>query len=712
MLFALSSNSVATAAPFAKGKLIWTGKNDGEITLLHYGDAGLYWKNTITEWEDEEDSDYARSHTTDSVFYYDGKKVEQIADLKNRMFYQVKAEGITVSVISEKKKWGDFLIKVEIDGKEQIVDHPDSFPYDLQIRYPLITWKEKDMFFENVLAVYDLEKREKTTNLQSYRKMNRKVVKFDGEGIAHVFRPFEYVDGEEDQSYYHSMTIADKQAFWQEPGGVYQDNADDDEFGYMRLSEDSGVNVGTFAVDDKYVVWNREKGLGVYSLDKKETYLLRSDLLGDKPQDLLINQGNAAVLEEQGKRYQIKLLNYEDLLKQKNAKYVQVEKPERLTPSYLEGVVSTLPDDTYWGRVLVSPSHLFWYEEWLNWLYQKRGQTGSKLLYWNSFDDPVFIGDTLYMYNEAFFSPDEDEDQQEEEKSGIYRLDLETEDSELVYQLDRSEQPDELFAFDGKLYWYDEDKQSIFSLNPENRDKTKINLQSEDVTAWTVHQDRLFWVDRLEERYMLKMKRGEHPIETLLTWQEEDERPYQLTADEKKLYWTSVSKEGVAIHQFDLAVREDTVIDKINEQVYPVKLTLNQDSLYYLVGDFSRDGQSRLMKYDLEAKKTSMILSNTIDFSIEGESLVFVKKGRNDRAFYLFDKKLAEAADISLSYTWKELEQNDDRLWNDLRYTFHSDDIIVSSGSKKYTWTKLMEDQRLWKKWQKQKEKIHVTINL
>lgn len=61
----------------------------------------------------------------------------------------------------------------------------------------------------------------------------------------------------------------------------------------------------------------------------------------------------------------------------------------------------------------------------------------------------------------------------------------------------------------------------------------------------------------------------------------------------------------------------------------------------------------------------------------------------------MLHKRLADKYAVDIQYKWDELSNNE-RLWNNIRFSFFPDDIELVVGKKTYQWSDFYHDPDDW----------------
>jgi hypothetical protein len=662
-------------------RLIWEDSLE-DVELLFYGEAGLFWRS-----DDEK-----------GVFRFDGSNVEWIEDIEDYPLGMVEQDGITVWSEASDEYWLHFRLYARVDGDRKMLASSMKQPAEqINIDYPYVTWTE--YCNENSpcrKVTYDLETGKKTEDSLYRYDPYEGVYKKGHHDQFTWLRPFESfpVDGYE----YRDWTMTDEYVLWQEPSGVYLDRATDEGTVYRRISDHVVDDRKKLTGKEDYVVWQEgDEEIGVYSLEENQSYFVPADL--DNVKGIMVHAGQMAVLHEDLDSAWIELFDIDTLLEETREEGVKGVAPSLIKPKLVKQVLAQSPSERT-DQIAVSADYIAWIDTDLYYRHKNKEEIFSLEGSWSS---AAFLENDLYVIRDHSFEEDEEENE-------LYKIDPKTGERNVVYRFDGWWAPDKLIAQNGYLYWAEESK--LVRYSPKDGSTKELPIEDNYVNEWAVADDQWVWVVRSDDKYVLKLQTGKDEARKIAEWSDRKTDLNGLAFDGKQIVWGIDKNEKTSeIHLYDLEKGKETVVYKGKDRPNRGPLLLADDTIYFLGGE-KRDG-FQIISYDIEKKRKGVAASNVWDFTMSGNDLIYLTQSPRSKTYYMLQKKADKRFAVDLNYKWKDVEKNNGRLWNNVRYSFYADDIEITVGSKNYTWADFIYDQEKWREFlRKNRDKMTIRVRL
>ncbi len=654
-----SSTPIHASKNRAAASAIWESSSE-EVELLYFGDSGLFWQG-----EDEE-----------TIYRYDGSRVEEIEDFEGYELSKVERDGITVWNESLTEEWEEFRLYVKVDGKKKALEMNMNFPAErIEIRYPYITWEVRCN--SNSLCgerTYNLES-EELTEKKSYRLDYDGVYKQEKNGLWKFIRPFE--ESSVSDYEYSGWALSEQNLLWMEPSGLYLHDTRENMLSFKRLSQEPGDF--EFVVNSRYAFWvDRSDEWRVYDIAEDKIYPTWVD--SDDVMNILIHDGTMAVLSSDEDRYWIEMHDVQDWVKKAKTEH-EGESPDVLKPEYASGVIARLSHEEP-DHILVSPRYVVWLDYQMH--FQRIGQP-QKYYLEGHWEDAVFVGDDLYALR--LYEGDEDE-----RDAGLIRVDLETGEQQIIRSFTWDDMPEKLVSDDSYVYWHDEDTGDTMRYSSKNENIETINTGTAELEAWYAAGGQVVWIEEDDDgKYVLKQLVGDNEVKTLTQWAAQSSSVDEITFDGKYIAWRmkSYKNQLSEIHLYEVETKKKRLVHKEKMKGEDSHLQLQDGMLYFI------NGSDQLVMYNINKKKKSTIANQVNSFTVQGNELFYTRESPASEENYVLYKRLADKYAVDIQYKWDELSNNE-RLWNNIRFSFFPDDIELVVGKKTYQWSDFYHDPDDW----------------
>lgn len=672
---------------------IWKGEAD-EARLLLFDASGLYWEVDV----EGEGDDYK-----EIIYQYDGNTIKEVDDLRGYEFGSVEQDGIRVWMESTGQYWGNFRLYAKVDGKKKFLADLDDPAFQIQIQYPIISWQasEEHWNYKLVSYQYDLETG-KLSSTESFGLLNDMVYK-SAQPWSEYMRAFEVKEFE--YGGYSSWNATANHFVWNEMSGIYMDSVGKKD-GFLQISDQPDSN-SILSVDEQYVTWQNRHGLGIYSFHDNRSYQIDSKDFEFEKASALSYDGKVCILAETSEGFELQLFSIDELLHKYPSGNIEDFEPKAISPHYVNGVQALLNSEPQ--NIAASGKYLAWtkfdYDGWSNAILFKKINESKIYFIPGEWKQVAFMGEDLYALGSKNSEDKDRYDDDEEDRVGIYRINLETGDTELVYSLAEDEEDDDYdedvdlmvsnFRADSKyLYWFQPQDESIVRFDPVEKTEALIDLGTDDVVAWDLRDSQVVWVEERKREYLMMMKKDGEEEQVLTRWATKDGKTEAVSFDGTRVAWTVNGNKQSKVMMYDLGKKKEKTI-YTGKKILSTPVSIVDGSIYF-IEDLSYDG-SRLMRYDLKTNKTASFGNEVSNFVVQGTNLYYVDEDpHTDEVYYLLNKKAKSKGGINLTYKWSELAKNNQQKWYDIRYSFLPADITVTIGDDEYSWDQLLEDQNKW----------------
>lgn len=643
----------------SNGTKVWEGSGKF-FDLLGYNSTGLYWKMG----ESYNDTDY---------YVYKDNKVSTIEDFDEYIVDEVESDGVRLWVQAD--HWDDFTLYAEFDGTEEEIDEFYGYiPTDISIAYPYIYWKEKGK-----RKSYHLETEEISDCSTIYGRQESVIYK-KVNNSNRVIRPFEVASLE---YAWGDWVTTDNYLIWSEPSGTYIDTKEQKE-GYTKLSPGTSRAI---VFEEDFVLFGKENdSLGVYSVEKQELYDITLNL--ENPEDVdeyaYANQTLAVVTDSELKdknKYEIYLFELENLL---NGHEKSGVSPQKFNPKYMSNVIAKI--DHQPEQMAVSSQYIVW-TQGSNLLYQKRNNSETYILpgYW---DNPVFIGQELYAYQRNEY--DDDDEDEDEKTYSLNQIDLDSLKTKSLDKITFEKDLSSLKSDSNYLYWYHAEDESVVQYDPQKGEKVLFDLDTDNVLEWDASNEQVAWVEKKKRDQLLKWK-SDLETTVIAKWATSEGEISGVAMDFNYIVWSVNGGKGQKVFLYDMNTKTTKTIFSGVRQKQRTPITISKDSVYFTG---SKKGNSSLIqRYDVKTKKITSSGNSVVSFEVNGDTIYYTGGNSNwSKENYIFSKKVKSKGEVKLSYTWKELSKNNEKLWYDLRYTFHPKDIEITVRDEDFSWEDILEE--------------------
>jgi|GEM_PF-5588716 len=253
--------------------------------------------------------------------------------------------------------------------------------------------------------------------------------------------------------------------------------------------------------------------------------------------------------------------------------------------------------------------------------------------------------------------------------------------------------------------WYQRDDESVVVLNVEDQSTTTIDLDTNDVVAWAGTEDDIVWIEQKKRNYLLKKQKNHEEAKVMKQWPAKNHVIGSVVYDGKRIVWSEEQSWESKVYVYDLETEKTAELFAKDELEEARRLTIYNEALY-LIGTPSY--REKVYRYDFNTRKTTVSGQAVSMFALYNDKLVYV-----DRGTYLVTKSAEGRGGFRLHYSWSELAKNNQKLWNDLRYSFQPEDIYIRPGNRDYSWGYLLENPTEWERLLKSKThqiKVSVTF--
>ncbi|MGC5327755.1 hypothetical protein [Brevibacillus sp. SYSU BS000544] len=669
---------------------IWEGKSD-EARILYHGASGIFF-----EAEEENGRD-------EILYHYDGNKVKQINDLRGYEIDRVEEDGITVWAESLEKGWDKFRVYALVNGEKKAIADLDDSPVEIKIEYPKINWQVKynDWWFYVKNYQYDLETN-KLTFERSYGKETPATYYKSVDNHKQYLRAFDVSDFE--YGGFKKWTVSNEQFVWSDQGGVYLD-VRKQKNGFKQLW-DHAKSPEPLTVNKEFAIWNQRDGLGIYSFEKDQSYVINASALTivQKSNPIIFDK-KLALFTGSSKQIQLNLIEVDKLLESTGSQ-IETFQPLNITPRYVNGVQALLQMEP--TELVASSKYLAWkdgYEFEDGAILFKKIDDTNVMVMPGEWEHITFIGEGLL----AVGRPEEKEDGQDdydyeeddEIPRGIYKINLSTQETEILYDLKNEEDRygdevdiSELQSDSKRVYWYSEEDENIVSFDAETKAVKKIDIGTDEVIAWQAKDDSVVWIEERKREVLVKFKENGKEEQILSRWASKLGGADSVALDGNWVAWNIDNKDKSMVKLYDLSSKKEKVI--YNGEIGNFPILIKDNNVYFLSYSKSSN-KTPVVRYDSKANRTSVSGTMVDAFFVQDSTLYYTEQTREQiEIYYILSKKIKSKAGMKLSYKWTDLVKNNQQKWYDIRYSFHPNVIQIKIGENEYTWEELLSMPNKW----------------
>lgn len=670
---------------------IWEGKAE-EPHILYNGPTGIIFEVEMEEEDDREEI----------LFHYDGNKVREVTDLRGYEIDRIEEDGISVWAESLDKYWDDFRVYALVNGQKQVLADLDDPPTDIQIQYPKVMWSVKSFGwgFQIKNYQYDLEANTLTSE-KAYGRSSIASFYKSVDNQKQYLRAFDVTDNE--YGGFKSWAVTNEHLVWSDLGGVYLDTRKQ-ETGFKRLTELT-KDSSPLTVNEEYAVWKEQESLGVYSFDEDKSYVIHSKELDFvSTSNAIIYDKKLALFIESSDHIKLKLIDVDKLIHSTNHE-IETFQPKGISPHYVNGVQALIHMEP--TQLVASSKYLAWtdgYEHEESGILYKKINDSNILVMPGEWGQITFAGEDFIALGRPENEYERDDDyyyDDDELPYGIYRINLTTQESEMLYLVENEDDWHEDIQISGlqsdgtNVYWYSEDDEQIISFDPKSKAMKPIDIGTDEAIAWQAQKDSVIWVEERKREFLVKYKENGKEEQILSRWASKLGSAEAIAMDGKWVAWGINDRDTSLVKLYDITTKKEKTI--YNKEIRENTPILIKDNNVFFVSYDDKADEYRVSRYDCKINKLTSSGNQVASFFVQGSTLFYVDNNEDQYdIYYILSKKIKSKEAVKLSYKWTDLAKNNQQKWYDIRYSFHPDLIQINIEGEKYTWEELLSKPNIW----------------